>query len=141
MPTYKVKVKILAEFEFETTLDASSQQRAEELAVSRQSIAANTPDDFAVDSGYCSFDIDATRTRTDCPGCGCDHETGHDGGAMLSSDGRSILYDRNGYRIPDTDTWSEDDDYCARCGAQLDNEDFAKTDLGRSRAKAGVPHA
>lgn len=66
---YKVRVKVIAEIEYEVTVDCASESRAESEAVNRY--RRELPDDFQVDKIYITnFETDAEQLTFECHECG-----------------------------------------------------------------------
>jgi hypothetical protein len=66
---YKVTVKLTAEVEYETEVEASSWEKAEDAAMSQW--REKTPSDFQVDKGYITnWEVDSTQASWECHDCG-----------------------------------------------------------------------
>lgn len=103
---FKVKTKVIATFEIETEVDASGWQKAENMTCSIDFLAAHLPSDFRVASGYCEYETEHEQLTAICPKCDCEH-------AIPTADSPNAT---------DPASWTEDNEYCAACGLQIEAE-------------------
>jgi hypothetical protein len=90
---FNVQVIITAQCEYTVEVDADSEDQAEDRALKLW--RDKTPEDFQVEKGYITdWETEAEQLTAECPDCNTEH-------AM-------------------DDSWNEDRDYCAACGAKLE---------------------
>lgn len=110
MPKFAIKIKVIATVEYTLEIEAHSEEAAINEACSRKALADNTPEDFAVDRGYCEFEEESEQLTAICPRCDVEHNVPTcDVVDSLIVDGKSVPN-------PDANWWHEDQDYCKACG-------------------------
>jgi predicted RNA-binding Zn-ribbon protein involved in translation (DUF1610 family) len=109
MPIFRVEVKVIAEYTYVLDVDARNEERAESIACGRESMANHLPEDFQVEKGYCTFEVESDQLTAICPECGEEHP---------------IPNDNTGHTIPEA--WHEDYEYCAPCGAKIEAAEAAE---------------
>ena len=97
---YAVTVKVIATFTYTVEVEGRTEPSAEAEATKRSVLAANLPEDFQVERGYCDFETEAVQLTAYCPECSREHSVSNNGPLLL-------------------EPWHEDPDYCADCGAKI----------------------
>jgi hypothetical protein len=131
MPQYEITVKVVATCSYTVTVDARDEAQAESEAISRY--ATECPEDFQVEKGYIEWELDTDQLTADCPDCFTEHVIPHNNlrtchcGQFTDSEERykrqHILVD--GVCAP-APWWSEDQEYCAACGARIKAAELAR---------------
>lgn len=107
MAKFKVKVRIYAEQEYEIEVDQRTEPQAEQKAASQW--RDKMPSDFQISEGYITkWEFETDQLTAECPRCFTEH--------TIPSDNLSHA---------DADSWREDYEYCAACGAKIEEEEKA----------------
>jgi len=113
---FRVQVEVTATYTYIVDIDAPTENRAESIACGRASMEEHLPEDFQVEKGYCTFQVESDQLTAICPDCGEEHP---------------IPNDSTGHTIPQA--WHEDHEYCASCGAKIEAaEAAANAELNRA---------
>jgi hypothetical protein len=138
MSKFKVKVKVIAACEYEVEMDTDTEAQAENGACGQW--REKLPDDFQIDKGYITkCEVEAEQLTAVCPGCGVEHAILHDdlpvcycgqfGHNPYPTEANRRPPLRPHLIVNDVCTpepwWWDDHDYCAACGAKIEQEEKA----------------
>jgi hypothetical protein len=104
---FVVKVTITAKISYEVEVDETTEPLAEQAAISLWK--DEVPLDFRVNEGYVTaWDTETDQLTAECPRCFTEHTIPSDNLSHAASD-----------------SWHEDFEYCAACGAKIEAEEKA----------------
>lgn len=99
MAKFKIKVKIIAECEYTTEIEHESEAAAEREAIGQW--RDKLPSNFQVSKSYITdWETEAEQLTAVCPECGVEHDVPT-------------------AAKPLAECWPEDPEYCAPCGAKI----------------------
>jgi hypothetical protein len=141
MAKFKIRVTVKAECTYEVEVDHTSEANAEDEA--KDLWREKLPDDFQVEKGYVTdWEVETEQLTAVCPDCNVEHIIQHDDLPICHCN----QFGHNPYlamRNPPTRDyrsrphlivdgvctpepwWWDDNEYCAACGAKIEEEDKA----------------
>lgn len=116
MAKFKIKVTVTAQCDYEVEVDERTEAKAEATACGLW--REKMPEDFQVEKGYTTnWETEVEQLTADCPECGVEHRIG------TSEYGHRHIVEGVLVTRPDVEWWLEDQDYCAACGAKIEEEE------------------